>query len=590
MASSPRDPPLFDRSFFDASETFTRIGTGALGGKATGLVRIKEVLDAAFAAQAAGPVRVDIPALTVLTTAVFDAFIRANRLADIALSDEPDDRIAHAFQRAELPVEVVGDLRALVREVHTPLAVRSSSLLEDAIFRPFAGVYGTKMIPNNQPDTDTRFRMLAEAVKFVWASTYFREAKDYIRATDQRIEDEKMAVVMQEVVGQRHGDRFYPDVSGVARSYDFYPLGAGQPSDGVVSLALGLGKTIVDGEMCWTFSPARPRAAPPFASARELLHRTQTSFWAVRMGRAPEHDPIRETEYLVRASLEDADLDGTLRHLASTYDAGSDRLSIGVGASGPRALNFAPILVLEEVPLCSVVRSLLQVCEAALHGPVEIEFAMTLGRGPEPSARLGFLQIRPMVVTEESVEITDAEMASAHALLASEAIMGNGVERGIRDVVYVKPGTFEARHTRTIAAEVAGINHRLLAEGRPYLLIGFGRWGSADPWLGIPVVWGQISGARTIVEATLPEMNVDASQGSHFFHNISSFRVGYFAVHHDGPYRIDWERLDAQPAAHETGFVRHVRLPSDLVVKLDGHRRRGVVLAAEGAAAEGGQA
>jgi hypothetical protein len=195
-----------------------------------------------------------------------------------------------------------------------------------------------------------------------------------------------------------------------------------------------------------------------------------------------------------------------------------------------------------------------------------------------------------MVVTEESVEITDAEMASAHALLASEAIMGNGVERGIRDVVYVKPGTFEARHTRTIAAEVAGINHRLLAEGRPYLLIGFGRWGSADPWLGIPVVWGQISGARTIVEATLPEMNVDASQGSHFFHNISSFRVGYFAVHHDGPYRIDWERLDAQPAAHETGFVRHVRLPSDLVVKLDGHRRRGVVLAAEGAAAEGGQA
>ena len=585
MAPSPRVLPFFDRSFFDAGETLTRIGTGELGGKAAGLVRISDVLGTTFSGGTGSPpVQVAIPTLTVLTTTVFDTFMGANRLSEIALSDEPDDRIAHAFQRAELPVEVVGDLRALVREVHTPLAVRSSSLLEDAMFRPFAGVYGTKMIPNNQPDADTRFRHLAEAVKFVWASTFFREAKDYIRATDQRIGDEKMAVVIQEVVGRRHGDRFYPDISGVARSYDFYPFGAGQPSDGVVNVALGLGKTIVDGGVCWTFSPARPRATPPFASAADLLRRTQTSFWAVNMGRPPEYDPIRETEYLLQATLDDADFDGTLRHVASTYNASSDRLSIGVGGVGPRALTFAPILVLDEVPLAATLRSLLDMCEKEVSGPVEIEFALTLEPGPELSARLGFLQVRPMVVTDESVEVSDAEMRSGDALLASTAVMGNGIERGIHDVVYVKPDAFEARHTRAIATELAGINHRLQAEGRPYILIGFGRWGSADPWLGIPVQWGQISGARAIVEVTRPDMNVDASQGSHFFHNVSSFRVAYLAVHHDAPYKIDWRRLDAASTIAETNFMRHVRLPGEVVVKLDGRRRRGVVLASELAA------
>lgn len=587
MASPPPELPAFDRNFFDARETFTRIGCGAPGGKASGLIRIRRVLDEAFPGQAGGAqVRVAIPTLTVLTTDVFDTFMGANRLREIALSDAPDDRIAHAFQRAELPVDVVGDLRALVREVHTPLAVRSSSLLEDALSRPFAGVYGTKMIPNNQPDADTRFRRLAEAVKFVWASTFFAEARDYIRATDQRIEDEKMAVVIQEVVGRRHGDRFYPDISGVARSYDFYPFGAGRPSDGVVNLALGLGKTIVDGGVCWTFSPAHPRATAPFASATDLLRRTQTSFWAVNMGRPPEYDPIRETEYLVQATLADADFDDTLRHVASTYNAGSDRLSIGIGGDGPRALTFAPILVLEELPLAAALRTLLAACEKAGGGPVEIEFALTLEPGTPVTARLGFLQVRPMVVAEEAVEVTDAEMVADNALLASTAVMGNGIERGIRDIVYVKPDAFDARHTRTIAAELAVINDRLRAEGRPYVLIGFGRWGSADPWLGIPVQWGQISGARTIVELTRPDMNVDLSQGSHFFHNVSSFRVGCLALHHDAPYKVDWQRLEAAPTIVETGFVRHVQLPFEMEVKLDGRRRRGVVLA--GGPATGG--
>lgn len=584
MATSPRELSFFDRSFH-AGESLTRIGAGALGGKAMGLVRIQEVLEAAFPGRRdETPIQVVIPTLIVLTTDVFDAFMRANQLQEIALSDEPDERIAHTFQRAELPVEVVGDLRALVREVHTPLAVRSSSLLEDALFRPFAGVYGTKMIPNNQPDADTRFRRLAEAIKFVWASTYFRAAKDYVRATDQRIEDERMAVIVQEVVGRRHGDRFYPSLSGVARSYDFYPFGAGEPADGVVNLALGLGKTIVDGGVCWTFSPAHPRATPPFASASDLLRRTQTQFWAVNMGRPPEYDPIRETEYLLQATLQDADLDGALRYVASTYLASSDRFSIGVGSEGPRALTFAPILDLEELPLAATLRRLLDACEEAVAGPVEIEFALTIEPGQEVAARFGFLQVRPMVVTEEAVEVTETEMMAENVLLASTNIMGNGIEGGIRDVVYVRRDTFDARHTRAIAAEIGDLNHRLVTEGRPYILIGFGRWGSSDPWLGIPVQWGQISGARAIVEVTRPDMNVDVSQGSHFFHNVSSFRVGCLAVRHDAGKQVDWRRLETAPTIAESGFVRHVRLPVEVVVKLDGRRRRGVVLAGEATA------
>jgi hypothetical protein len=351
---------------------------------------------------------------------------------------------------------------------------------------------------------------------------------------------------------------------------------------------VGLGKTIVDGGLCWTFSPTRPRAVPPFGSVTDLLKSTQVEFWAVNMGRPPAYDPVRETEYLLRAGLAEAEMDGTLRHAASTYDARSDRLVMGTGIPGPRALNFAPLLVLEEIPLTRLIRRLLEICQEAFGGPVEMEFAVTLGGAGERAARFGFLQLRPMVVSRERVEVGERELAGPGAVVASESILGNGVEGGIRDVVYVKPQAFEARHTRAIAAEVATFNHRLLAEGRPYLLVGFGRWGSADPWLGIPVNWGQISGARAIVEATLPEMNVDFSQGSHFFHNMSSFRVGYLAVRHDGPGRIDWEWLGRQEAVAETDFVRHVRLAAPLTVKLDGMGRRGVVLAAAGDADPGG--
>jgi hypothetical protein len=387
-----------------------------------------------------------------------------------------------------------------------------------------------------------------------------------------------MAVIIQEVVGTHHGERYYPHVSGVCRSYNFYPLGRTRPEDGVVNLALGLGKTIVDGGVTWAYSPARPHAPPPFGSVKELLKNTQTKFWAVNMGRPPEFDPTAEAEYLIEADLTKAEYDGTLDCLASTYDAASDRLSPGMGVRGPRALNFAPLLELKRYPLNDIIRKMLSACERALEGPIEIEFAMTFPpRGGDDRARVGFLQVRPMVVSEERVEITDEELQRADLLTASGRVMGNGVNQSIRDAVYVKPESFDPKHTPQIAAQLEQFNMPLLADERPYLLIGFGRWGSSDPWLGIPAKWGQICGARVIVEATLPNMVVELSQGSHFFHNITSFQVSYFSVDHHRRPGIDWDWLDAQEPVAETDLIRHVRLPDPLLVKVDGRTGRGAI-------------
>jgi hypothetical protein len=562
------DIPPFDRDFFGSREHFTRIGHGSIGGKARGLADIRDLHESELCAGEFPEIELAIPTLTVLATDLFDLFMERNNLYDLALSDSPDDRIAHGFQKADLPTEMLGDLRGLIDRVHTPLAVRSSSLLEDALYQPFAGVYATKMIPNNQPDADTRFRRLVEAIKLVYASTFFRAAKSYIAATQEDVSNEKMAVILQEVVGRRHGDRYYPDISAVVRSYNFYPTGPSRPEEGVVNLALGLGKTIVDGGVSWTYSPAHPAAPPPFGSVGDLVKNTQIEFWAVNMGRPPAYDPTEETEYLVKGDLTQAEYDGSLDHIASTYIAGSDRLTMGIGGRGPRVLDFARLLRLREVPFNELVKKLLEICKEKVNAQVEIELAMIFEGARR--ARLGFLQVRPMVVSGELVEITSGELEQENLLVASDRVMGNGVIENIHDVVYVKPESFEAKWTRRIASELERINASLLSDHRIYVLIGFGRWGSSDPWLGIPVEWGQICAARVIVEATLPTMNTEPSQGSHFFHNITAFRVGYLSVHHDRRPGIDWEWLTEQPAVEETELVRHVKLTDPLLVKLDG--------------------
>lgn len=574
----PESVPLFDRDFYGSPHRAMRIGEGAIGGKAAGLAFIGAALSRFSSETPVDGVELHIPRFVVLGTDLFDRFMERNELLDLDFDEMPDDRIAHRFQKAVLPAEEVGSLRALIAVVHTPLAVRSSSRLEDAMYEPFAGVYATKMIPNNQHDVDSRFRKLVEAIKFCYAATFFRGAREYVALTGRTPADEKMALIIQEVIGRRHGDRFYPHLSGVARSYNYYPVGRARPEEGVVDLALGLGKTIVDGGICWSYSPEWPAVTPPVGSPAELRGLTQQSFWAVNMGKPPEFDPIKETEYLCTGNLEDAEADETLDKLVSTYDAPNDRLVMGTGRKGARVLTFAPILDGRVLPLNDLVIKLLGLCEEAVGCEVEMEFAVTLGEQPGDPMKFGFLQVRPMVVSHEIVHLADGELSCPGVLAASEKTMGNGVVDSLRDIVFVRPETFEAKHTPVIADQLAGINRRLQAEGRPYLLIGFGRWGSSDPWLGIPVEWGQISGARVIVEATIPEMNKEMSQGAHFFHNMTSFKVLYFSVRHDGPHAIDWAWLNSIPEVSGTEYVRHVQLSEPLTVKVDGKSGRGVIL------------
>jgi Pyruvate phosphate dikinase, AMP/ATP-binding domain len=571
--------PTFDRRFWDGRFRFTRIGQGALGGKATGLAFIKDLVADGFDPAAFPGVEVSIPVMAVIATDCFDQFIQQNRLDELVVSEVSDTEIGVAFQHADLPIELLGDLRALVQQVTTPLAVRSSSLLEDALGRPFAGVYATKMIPNNQFDADTRFRRLVEAIKFVYASTFFREARDYIRTTGADPHSEKMAVIIQEIVGLRYRDRFYPHLSGVARSLNYYPTAAARPEEGVVTLALGLGKTIVDGGIAWTYSPGHPKAPPPFGSVGELLRATQTKFWAVNMGKPPAYDPVNEAEYMVQWDLAAAEDDESLDLLASTYDPARDRVIASMGIRGPRVLNFYPLLVREDFPLNAVIKKLLQVAEESTGAKVEIEFAITFNRktGELPRMRLGFLQVRPMVVSEEQVEVTLEELSNDSAIVASSKTIGNGIAE-IEDVVFVRPERFSVTETAAVARDLERMNASLVAQRRPYLLIGFGRWGSSHSSLGIPVDWSQISGAKAIVESTLPQMSVELSQGSHFFHNLSSFQTSYFMVQHEDKLGINWKWLNEQPVVQESEFVRHVRPAISLIIKVDGRTMRGIIL------------
>ena len=568
----------FDRQFFTGKEKFTYIGLGELGGKAHGLARMCDIIGGSIENKYAPDITVSIPTLTVITTDYFDRFMKQNNLYEIAMSDIRDDRLAHAFQKAELPAQLVGDLRAMVSQVHQPLAIRSSSMLEDAMFEPFASVYATKMIPNNQFDADTRFRKLVEAVKFIYASTFFKDAKNYIKMTKHTTADEKMAVIIQEVVGSRYADRFYPHICGVARSYNFYPSGNAKSEDGVIDLALGLGKSIVDDSIAWSYAPSYPKSDPPYNSIGELLKFSQTEFWGVNMGKPSEYNPIKETEYMARYHIQDAEQDGTLKYIASTYNYQDDRIVTGTGIKGPRLLNFAPILRAGQLPLNDLLTDLLKTCEDIVGTEIEIEFAITLDDRQCSPARFGFLQVRPMVVSHEDVEITPQEMNSSDLVVASEKVLGNGVIDTIEDIVFVKKEKFSGSHTITIANQLEKVNTELVDNQKRYLLIGFGRWGTSDPQGGIPVNFGQISGAKVIVESTLPEMDFMMSQGSHFFHNITSFRVCYFSIDHWREYGINWDWLNAQQVVSETEFIKHVKLPQPLLIKVDGRNGRGVVL------------
>ncbi len=569
----------FSRDNFDEDAQFQRIGDGSLGGKARGLAFIDSIFKNYIQPDFFPTVTISIPRSIVLCTNIFDEFIRDNDLFALASSDVSDEVILHDFLQAKLPDEIEQDLRVIVDKCRMPLAVRSSSLLEDALYQPFAGIYATLMLPNCEDDPEIRFHRLARAIKTVYASTYFRAAKNYLEITGQRIEEERMAVIVQEMAGEEHMQRwFYPHFSGVARSFNYYPFGMATPQDGIVNVAIGLGKTIVDGGTSLQFCPAYPNVLPQFAAQKDYFANSQKTFYALDMKGEYVDVLPSEDENLKRLDVKQADAHGTLRWLASTYSAENDTLYEGVFRSGMRVVTFAPLLNSELIPLAKILRLLLQLCERAMNTPVEIEFACTLGSKQATPATFHFLQVRPMVKGEGSVEIDLPSIEQKDILLHSTNALGNGILR-IHEIVYVRPDTFEPAHTRELATEIAQLNQRLMDEGRSYLLIGPGRWGSSDPWLGIPVRFSAISGAKTIVETSLPNMLPDPSQGSHFFQNLTSLGIAYFTTRHtqeDGA--IDWHWLNALPAEHESRSIRHVHLEAPIEVRVDGQTGEGIVL------------
>jgi Pyruvate phosphate dikinase, AMP/ATP-binding domain len=563
----------FDRRAFEASGGFYRVGGGSLGGKARGLAFARKVvLEEGLGARFQG-VEVVVPPAVVLGTDVFDRFLAENDLSAFALECEDDAALTRRFQAARFPEEALSDLRAFAERTAEPLAVRSSSLLEDSQYQPFAGVYETVMLPNVAPDAGSRLERILGAIKRVYASTFSEAAKRYLAATPFRLEEEKMAVLLQRVVGAVHGPRFYPHFAGVARSHDFYPVPPLTASDGVAAVALGLGKTVVEGGRCVRFSPRDPRRAD--SSGQELLETSQRAFWALPIhGRGSEAADFREALF----DLGVAEADGTLAPVASTYSAENDLVSDGLSRPGIRLVSFALILKHGLFPLAEVLEVLLKAAVRGIGAPVEIEFAVSLPSPPARLATFGFLQMRPLALSRELEELELGTIEAERLLVRSANVMGNGKLEGIRDLVVVDVHRFERGRSREAAHEVARLNAELTREGVPYVLVGVGRWGSRDEWLGIPVTWDQIAGARAIVEAGLRDLKVTPSQGSHFFQNLTSFNVGYFTVNADtGDGFVDWDWLNAQAALSEAAHVRHLRLPAPLLVKMNGKRNEGVI-------------
>src|SRR5713226_9405169 len=577
----------FDAATFKAAEgSFLRIGGGSLGGKARGLAFMRHLLHKHRMARRFAGVRVAVPPSVVLATDVFDRFLSENNLLDFAIHSTADAEIERRFLAASLPLSLRHDLLAFLAEVRYPLAVRSSSLLEDSQYLPFTGVYETFMLANQHPGLDMRLEPLLEAIKRVYASTFSQHAKAYVRATPYRLEEEKMAVILQQVVGTAHGQRFYPDFSGVVRSRNFYPVPPMRFADGIAAVALGLGRAVVNGGKCLAFCPRYPRNLVQFSSVEDILANSQSEFWALELDHSarPEKDPVANMRE-VRFGLEAAQADGTLHLLGSTYSPDDHAVYDGLSRPGIRIVSFAPVLKHDVFPLAAMLDQLMSIGEDALGRPVEIEFAVQLPRRPEETANFGFLQIRPLVLSREGEELRIEEVDPARLACQSSQVLGHGRVADLYDAVVVDFHRFERARSQEVAKAVAHFNAKLGEQGAPYLLIGVGRWGSNDPWLGIPVEWDEISGARVIVEAGFRDFRVMPSQGSHFFQNLTAFQIGYFTVNPDaGEGSVDWEWLSQQPSLEEDGCVRHLRFDAPMRVVMNSRISQGIIFKPEMAA------
>lgn len=565
---------LYQRERFDEFSNFARIGNGSLGGKGRGLAFMGTMVKR-YPKLETDNLSVDIPKTVVICTDIFDEFMESNNLYPIALSDAPDEEILAAFEAALLPNSLLEDLMALFKIVQNPIAIRSSSLLEDSHYQPFAGIYSTYMVPKVK-EKDKMLALLRAAIKAVYASVFYRESKAYLTATQNLIDQEKMAIVLQEVVGSTHAHYFYPSLSGVARSLNFYPVGEEKASDGIATIALGLGKYIVDGGQALRFSPLHPRNVLQLSSPETALRETQKVFYALDLDNLSETFQTDDAFNLKKLPLTEADRHGSLRFIASTYDLESQTLRDSYYPNGRQVITFANILQHNMFPLAEVIDRLLHIGKKEIGRPVEIEFAMNI---VDKKAHFYLLQIRPIVENKEVINEQLDQIPVAQTVVKTNRALGNGIVTDVRDIVYVKSACFNAANNPATAREIDQLNKLLMDENREYILIGPGRWGSSDPWLGIPVRWAQICNTRLIVESSLERYQIDPSQGTHFFQNLTSFSVGYFTIN---PYRkdgfLDEAWLDQLPAEHDMQFVRHVRREQPFIIKMDGKHSRGVIL------------
>jgi CheY-like chemotaxis protein len=571
----------FAKENFDLHNSFARIGSGSVGGKARGLGFINNLINNYNVRSRFEGVEVSVPSAVVVATDVFDRFLRENQLDSFVMQCKDDAELNARFIDAQyFPPDVVSKLREFLDIVRVPLAVRSSSLLEDSQYQPFAGVYQTFMIPNNNPDANIRLQELLDSIKLVYASTFCAKAKDYLKATPYRLEEEKMAVIVQRMVGTNHHDRFYPEFAGVAKSFNFYPVNPQKSEDGIVQVALGLGTLVVDGGTSVRFCPKYPRHLPQFFSTKETIRNAQQFFVALNLNATFNHANHESPERLVqRYDLTKAEEDGTLFHVGSTYVPEDDAIHDGLSRMGKRVVTFAPVLKHRIFPLPEILDLMLDLGSWGMGTHVEIEFAVNMHAQNGTTKEFALLQIRPLVMSAEIEQLEVDAIEPEMILCESDHTLGNGAVDNIRDIVVVDKARFERAHTADVAQEVARMNAQLVAERRPYLLIGMGRWGSYDPWLGIPVTWDQIAGAIVIVECGFTDIDVTPSQGSHFFQNITSFGVGYFTIHDTLAHgALDWGWLQNQPAVEDLRYVRHLRFAQPLSVRINGHRGKGIIL------------
>ena len=573
---------VFDRGKFDRYAHFARIGDGSLGGKGRGLAFLDHIIKVHPEFNQLSGMTVQIPKTLVLCTDVFDQFMEQNDLYEIALSNTPDEEILHRFLEGQLPDSYIEDFFTFFEATHSPIAIRSSSLLEDSHYQPFAGIYSTYMIPQLD-DKEEMLKMLAAAIKSVYASVFFHDSKAYMTATSNVIDQEKMAVILQEVVGNNYDGRFYPNLSGVLRSLNFYPIGNEKAEEGIASLALGLGKYIVEGGQTLRVSPYHPEKVLQTSELHIALRDTQNTFYALDMNHVGTDFQVDDGFNMLHLKVRDAVKDGSLNFIASTYNADDQLIRDGLYEGGRKLITFNGLLRQGIIPFPQVLQMSMKFASEAMRRPVEIEFACNINA--DRTADFYLLQIRPIVDSKQELLEDITEIADEKCLIRSHNSLGHGTSEEITDVLYVKyDDTFSAADNVKIAEEIGRINQKFVDEGRNYVLIGPGRWGSSDSWLGVPVKWPDISAARIIVEVALKNYRVDPSQGTHFFQNMTSFGVGYFTVDTNLPGEggiIHKEMLDVMPAIEETAWVRHVRFDRPLRILMDGMKQEGVVMTAE---------